>query len=44
MKYKKCTVGQSPLFSVCKFHYYYLDLPKYYFKNHELVSFRRKLY
>lgn len=30
--------------STCKYHYYYLDLPKYYFKTHELVSVRRKLY
>ena len=36
-------VAYAPL-AVCKFHYYYLDLPKYYFKTHELVSFRRKLY
>jgi hypothetical protein len=28
----------------CKYHYYYLDLPKYYFKSYELVSFRGELY
>jgi hypothetical protein len=31
-------------YATCKFHYYYLDLPKYYFKTHELDCFRRKLY